>query len=345
MKKPKATPTTATTVASPKGKDGSQSWTSNPAYLGGAVLGTVVVVWLGVQFFPKKVKPTTRTPSPVPESKMLDNYTIEAAMADGGTARVYRGRDPSGVIVAIKVPHIEQIDDREFVATFLREAQIGLELRHPSIVRVLHVGSYRQAGYKKIPFFVMEFLEGQELGDLIQKGNMEPQFAIMVARSVADALQWAHSRGVVHRDISPANIFITNKRLVKVMDFGISTVSARFTGKRQSKALSFGTPDYLAPERSIDSRSADARSDLYSLGCVLFEMISGHPPYVHENPGIVIQMHRKSPLPSLREHTPNSTIARPLELVVAKLLAKDPKNRYQNAGEVVNALAELIEES
>lgn len=339
MKKPKPT---ATTRAAPQ--DGDAPWSPDAPTIGGVVLGAVVLVWLVKPLFHKKTVQSARTPAPIPDDKTLDKYIIEAEMANGGTATVYRGKDPAGVTVAIKIPHREQINDRDFVATFLREAQIGLELRHPSIVRVLHAGSYREAGFRQIPYFVMEYLEGQELGDLIHKGPLESQFAIMVARSVADALQWAHARGVVHRDISPANIFITNKRLVKVMDFGISTVSARFTGKRQSKALNFGTPAYLAPERITNSRG-DARSDIYSLGCVLFEMIAGAPPYVHERPEIVVQMHLKAPVPSLKNETTASVVARPLDIVVAKLLAKDPKNRYQTAGEVVSALADLIEET
>lgn len=332
------------TTQTPVHKNTAPAWQSDPVVIGLGVLVLVVVLWLLSRLFKKKPKQSNYTPVPLPESRRLGDYMIREQIANGGTATVYRGEDVGLNPVAVKIPHAEQLGNRVFAATFLREAQIGLELRHPSIVRVLQASSYKVKGFKQIPYFVMEYLEGQELAEYIARnGPLDPQFAIMVARSVADALQWAHTRGVIHRDISPNNIFITSKRLVKVMDFGISTVSARFSGGKQSKALNFGTPDYLAPERILDSRSRDSRSDLYSLGCVVFEMIAGIPPYYDENPGIVIQRQVKAPVPSLREKT-QKPIDWGIEDFTQKLMAKNPKDRYQTAGEVVSALAELIEE-
>ena len=313
--------------------------------IGSILLATVLLLTLARRLMRRKVKQSARTPAPLPESRQLMEYSVMERIANGGTATVYHGEGPGCAPVAIKIPHQEQLGNREFAATFMREAEIGLNLRHPSIVRVLYVGSYRCQRFKKIPYFVMEYLDGQELAEMIyqQQGPLDPKFAVMVARSVADALQWAHARGVVHRDISPANIFISSKRLVKVMDFGISTVSRRFSGTKQSKALSFGTPAYLAPERSADSRSCDARSDLYALGCVLFEMLTGQPPYYDEKPETVVQMHCREPIPTVRDRC-QGPVSVELEEVVAKLLAKTPQARYQTAGEVVGALAELLQE-
>ena len=359
MKKPKpsATPTTAVKV-SPKEADAPfwSDWAA-PEWTAAGLAALVAIALMG-RLTRRRTVQSARTPAPLPADHRVGPYHIESLIANGGTATVYLGTLVSGAslpsgnlatssgaisnTVAIKIPHTEQLRDRKFVATFLREAQIGLELRHPSIVRVLHVGSYRPWGFAQVPYFVMEHLEGQELDHLIHNGEThDPQFATMVARSVADALQWAHSRGVVHRDISPANIFITSKRLVKVMDFGISSVSAKFTGKRSSKALSFGTPAYLAPERIADSRSNDPRSDIYSLGCVMYEMVVGTPPYSHEKPEEVIKMHSRSPIPSLREQA-RVPVSVEFEALVRKMLAKDPKDRYQSAGEVISALSEFI---
>lgn len=283
---------------------------------------------------------SNRTPCPVPN--LLDDYNVEGLIANGGTATVYKGSDGEGNPVAIKVPHVEQIGHKDFVATFLREAEIGLSLRHPSIVKVMHVGTYVDVNLGKIPFFVMEHLEGEELDAILERERcIEPDMAIMIARSVADALGWAHSRGVIHRDISPLNIFVTSKRLVKVMDFGISTVSKKFTGRKASKALNFGTPSYLAPERILKTSTGDERSDLYALGCVLFEMLTGIPPYDDENPAKICDMHVKAPIPKLADRS-KFLISRDLEKLMTKLLAKNPKDRYQSARELVVALVELM---
>jgi serine/threonine-protein kinase len=340
---PLKTPKASASVAVPAGS--SKTGPANPLFSALAIVAaTLVIAGLVHYLWPRKVRPSNRTPAPLPKDRQLMDYAVTDMIANGGTATVYLGEDPSCNPVAIKIPHVEQLGNREFAATFMREAEIGLNLRHPSIVRVLYVGSYRSPGFSQIPYFVMEHLEGQELGEMIHShGPQDVMFAIMVARSVADALQWAHTRGVVHRDISPANIFISSKRLVKVMDFGISAVSQKFSGTKQSKGMSFGTPAYLAPERSLNSRSCDARSDLYALGCVLFEMLTGQPPYCDDNPAVVVAMHRTKPIPSLAQCCPHE-ISGELEVVVTKLLAKSPQARYQTAGEVVSALAELLQE-
>ena len=185
----------------------------------------------------------------------------------------------------------------------------------------------------------MEFLEGQELDSVLKQGPLGAQEAIKVARGVSDALQWAHARGVVHRDISPRNIFITNRRAVKVMDFGISTVTSKANRQVRARGLAYGTPEYMAPERMVDSRAADERSDLYALGCVLFEMVAGHPPFQGSTPEQVVKAHRQAPIPSLVEQglgTPE------LDQLLQLLLAKNPKDRLQSANQVTARLADLV---
>jgi serine/threonine-protein kinase len=239
-------------------------------------------------------------------------------------------------VVAIKIPHADQLLDKNFVATFQREAEIGLDLRHPSIVKVLETGNYRRGRFPKVPYFVMEYLEGQDLNSVLRdQGPIEPTRAAQIARSVADALQWAHHRGVVHRDVTPRNIFITTKQLVKVMDFGISTVRSR-TGRKaqQGVALNFGTPHYMAPER-VGQTKPDERSDLYALGCVFFEMLTGRPPFHSKNQSEILKMHKKEPVPDF--HAPAE-----IKKIVLKLLEKDPKKRYQKAAEVTADLADLV---
>lgn len=334
--KPTATPKTNSKVGKPSDDGGMHK----VAWLGGGLITLAIGAVLIKKFLTPQRRQSARTPCPYPA--VIDGYTVGALIANGGTATVYRGTDPEGNPVAIKIPHAEQVGYKDFVATFLREGEIGLSLRHPSIVKVVHVGSYIDAKIGKIPFFVMEQLEGEEVDAILERErHLDPAFAIMIARSVADALQWAHSRGVIHRDISPMNIFVTNKRLVKVMDFGISTVSKKFSGKKANKALNFGTPSYLAPERILNKSTGDERSDLYALGCVMFEMIVGIPPYDHERPEVICNMHVSAPIPRLAERS-KFLISRDLETFMTKILAKRPEDRYQTAREVVSALVELM---
>lgn len=276
--------------------------------------------------------------APLPVRGKLGKYKIGAIIADGGTATVYDGEDDEGHKVAIKIPHADHLASKEFIATFHHEAEVGETLRHPSIVAVLQVGHYKSGSYKQIPYFVMEYLEGQDLRSIIRsKGRLPAQEAARIARSIADALEWAHHRGVNHRDISPRNIFVTSRKTVKVMDFGISTVQSRITHKR-TKALTLGTPEYLAPERIDDPRSADSRSDLYSLGCVFFEMLHGHPPFTATSPIEVLQMHRKEKIPPPH---PDLDIPPGLWTILTRLLEKDPNKRFQSAAAVTSALADL----
>lgn len=277
-------------------------------------------------------------PAPLPRDGKVGEFELGAMLADGGTATVYNGIDPQGVTVAIKIPHRGPLRNRKFVATFEREAQIGIDLRHPSIVRVLDAGTYRAGGIPKIPYFVMEYLEGQELDQILEAGPLSATEAVGVARGVADALSWAHARGVIHRDISPRNIFVTSRRSIKVMDFGISAVSDRGPKAKKARGLAFGTPEYMAPERTQDTGNADERSDLYALGCVLYEMIAGRPPFLGETPEKTVMMQLKSPIPSLAEE---GLATADVDAIVMKLLAKDPRQRFQTANEVIARLADL----
>jgi len=306
---------------------------------GGAVLGLTVVGVLAQRTLSRRTARDWGDAAPLPRDGKVGEFTLGPMLADGGTATVYSARDPAGTLVAVKIPHRGPLRFRSFVATFEKEAQIGIDLRHPSIVRVLDAGHYRAPGFSKIPYFVMEYLEGQELDSILETGPLTEKEAIGVARGVADALSWAHARGVIHRDISPRNVFITSRKAVKVMDFGISTVTSKATRGQRTRGLNYGTPEYLAPERAQDSSMADERSDLYALGCVLYEMLAGQPPYQGDSPEKIVAAHRKLPIPSLAAQG----LASPaLDAVVTRLLAKQPSQRYQSANEVTSKLADLV---
>jgi len=277
-------------------------------------------------------------PAPLPPNREVAGFQIGEVLGDGGTATVYAARGPEGADAALKIPHRGLLGDREFVAAFRREADLGASLRHPSIVRVHLAGAYRLPELSEVPFFAMERLRGCDLRCwLHQEGRLEPRLALAIARAIADALDWAHHRGVVHRDIAPSNIFLTRQKAVKVMDFGISAVCHE---RRQGGGgPGRGTPAYLAPERLRDLRLADPRVDLYSLGCVLYEMLAGRPPFQGEKPDQILRQHLEAPVPAL-----------PVEVMVpwrasrllARLLEKDPERRCASAREVLAELAELV---
>lgn len=305
-----------------------------------AITGVLVVF---IRFFARKMPPDPKkiTRAPLPENGTIDGYRVTETIGVGGSAAVYGALAPDGERVALKIPHLETLQSRHFAKNFDAEAEVGVDLVHPSIVKVMGTGKFDGPGRLKIPYFVMEALEGCDLSQkLAQSGPMDQKEAAQMARVVADTLGWAHHRGIIHRDISPRNIFITDSRQVKVMDFGISTVFKK--GDRRGKSggsLNFGTPQYLAPERTSRTDN-DPRSDLYSLGCVLYEMLTGVPPFDGESPRAILMLHRKAPVipPSKK----GVDVPHQLEGIVMKLLEKDPTKRYQDAGEVTAALADLL---
>lgn len=278
------------------------------------------------------------SPAPLPFDCRIGEFQILEPLGDGGTATVYAARDGEGRDAAIKIPHRGVLSDREFVETFRREAELGVSLRHPSIVKVLAAGAYATPAFPQVPYFVMERLHGRELiAVLREEGRLPQALALSITRAIADALDWAHQRGVVHRDISPANVFLTSQRAVKVMDFGISAAPAARSGRR--RGMGRGTPEYLAPERIADAGLAEPRVDLYALGCVLYEMLAGKPPFTADRPEEVLRQHVHAPVPPLPADV---EVSRELQAVLRHLLEKDPARRYGSAREVLVDLAELV---
>lgn len=248
----------------------------------------------------------------------------------GGMAEVYRARDELlGREVAVKVLSDRLSTDRSFVERFRREAQAAANLSHPNIVSLYDYGSEADAGAN---FIVMELIDGRGLEAIISdEGPLMPERAAEIAADVAKALDRAHSTGLVHRDVKPSNIMITSYGQTKVTDFGIARATGDGEQTMTQTGMVIGTASYLAPEQA-QGNPVDARSDVYALGCVLYEMLTGQPPFSGDTPLSIAYKHvRETP------HTPssvNADVPDALDAIVMKALAKNPDNRYQSAQEM-----------
>jgi eukaryotic-like serine/threonine-protein kinase len=261
-----------------------------------------------------------------PKRVLAGRYEIESLLGQGGMARVFKGTDRVlDRTVAIKVLSPQFADDEQFVSRFRREAQAAAGLNHPNIVSVYDTGDQSD-----VHFIVMEYIEGRTLRDVIRgEGPLLPERAAEIGESVARALSTAHQAGLVHRDIKPGNIMLTRDGEVKVMDFGIARTSTGDTLTQTAAVL--GTASYLSPEQA-QGHSVDARSDLYSLGCVLYEMLTGRAPFTGDSPVAIAYKHvREDPLPP--SHL-NPDVPPTLDAVVLKCMAKNPVNRYETAEEL-----------
>ncbi|MBA2374746.1 MAG: serine/threonine protein kinase [Rubrobacter sp.] len=261
-----------------------------------------------------------------------DRYTFSGFLGSGGTADVYRARDH--ILrreVAIKILRKEYSQDEEFVKRFRREAWSTASLSHPRIVQVHDMGCSEGDAY----YTVMECVEGGTLKErLLEKGAFHPGEAATTALRIADALRAAHGRGIVHRDIKPQNILMTRTGDIKVADFGI----ARSSSSDTAFGMVLGTADYMSPEQGAGG-ALGPRSDLYSLGVVLYEMLTGERPFEADTPlGVVMRHVHEAPRPP-RELKPS--IPEEINAVVVKLLAKNPEDRYDDAAQLIEDLKEI----
>ncbi|MBI3228038.1 MAG: Stk1 family PASTA domain-containing Ser/Thr kinase [Mycolicibacterium cosmeticum] len=265
--------------------------------------------------------------------QLTDRYELGEILGFGGMSEVHRARDVRlHREVAIKILRADLVRDPSFYQRFRREAKHTAALNHPSIVAVYDTGE-AQTPNGKLPFLVMEYVEGLTVGKLIQRhGAMPPQRAISIIGDVCTALEFSHSRGIVHRDIKPANIMITPTGTVKVMDFGIAHAMNATTGDRLTATSAVvGTAQYFSPEQAR-GQDVDARTDVYSLGCVLYEMLTGQALFTGDTPLAVAYQHvRERPIPPSQRH---AGISPELDAVVLKALAKKPEKRYQSAAEL-----------
>ncbi len=258
---------------------------------------------------------------------LAGRYRVEEELGRGGMARVFRGTDTVlGRPVAIKILAPQFADDANFVTRFRREAQAAARLNNPHVVGVYDTGSDNGVHY-----IVMEYVEARTLADyLAGGGRIMPERAVELAESVCEALAVAHAAGIVHRDIKPANIMVSRDGRVKVTDFGIARLTTSADTVAQTAAV-LGTASYLSPEQA-QGQPVDQRSDLYSLGAVLYEMVAGRPPFTGESAVAVASKHVLEPPdpPS----TLNPDVSPELDAVIMKALAKNPANRYQSAEEM-----------
>lgn len=265
--------------------------------------------------------------------QLTDRYELGEILGFGGMSEVHKARDVRlHRDVAIKILRADLARDPNFYQRFRREAKHTASLNHPSIVAVYDTGE-AQTPNGNLPFLVMEYVDGHTVGKLIQRhGAMPPRRAISIIADVCTALEFSHSRGIVHRDIKPANIMVTPTGAVKVMDFGIARAMNATTGDRLTATSAVvGTAQYFSPEQAR-GQQVDARTDVYSLGCVLYEMLTGQALFTGDTPLSVAYQHvRERPVPPSQRH---SGVSPDLEAVVLKALAKKPENRYQSAAEM-----------
>jgi eukaryotic-like serine/threonine-protein kinase len=261
-------------------------------------------------------------------------YEVEREIGRGGNARIFLARDPSGTAVALKILHPELLvsvaADR-----FLREIKLASRLDNPHIARLLDSGERDWLVY-----YVMSYVEGATLREYLDSSSSKrlsiPE-TLRIANDLLDALAHAHGHGIIHRDVKPANVVVSAQGAV-LLDFGIArAVVASGTDQLTRSGIAVGTSTYMSPEQITAAPNIDHRSDLYSLGCMLFECLAGEPPFHHRNEAVVLQLHLSQPAPDvriMRAETPPH-----LADVIARALSKNPADRWASALSMRDAVA------
>jgi serine/threonine-protein kinase len=273
---------------------------------------------------PEAVETDSYAMSALHPGDQLDHYRIDALAARSGMASIFRATDlDNGRQVAIKIPHPEVESDPALFNRFRREEDIGKLLDHPGVMRV-----YGDADRSRV-YMVMEWVEGRLLRKILNETRKLPtDRAIRLTLRILDALDYIHSHGVVHRDLKPENVMVDENDNIKIIDFGIAgnASARRLTFAKFSPTM--GTPDYISPEQ-VKGQRGDARSDLYALGVMFYEMLAGKVPFVGENPFLIMNDRLlNNPVPP-REVDP--TISEQLQEIIYRALERDPKNRYASA--------------
>jgi eukaryotic-like serine/threonine-protein kinase len=259
-------------------------------------------------------------------------YELDGVVGRGGMAEVYRARDIRlDRIVAIKTLRADLARDQIFQARFRREAQSAASLNHPSIVAVYDTGEDMATGVP-VPYIVMEYVDGRTVRDLLQEGHrLLPERSLEIIDGVLRALDYSHQAGIVHRDIKPGNVMVTRNGDIKVMDFGIARAMSDAQATMTQTAQVIGTAQYLSPEQARGER-VDSRSDLYSTGCLLYELLTGRPPFTGDSPVAIAYQHvRENPVPPSRVDPDVPAWA---DAIVLKAMAKAPADRYQTAADM-----------
>ncbi len=259
--------------------------------------------------------------------EQLGRFKITGTLGQGAMGTVYRATDPlierTVAIKTVACAGLSKEETEAFEQRFYREAKSAGRLNHPNIVTIHDVGRS-----ENLAFIAMEYLSGQSLREVLDSGVvLPPERCVEIAAEVADGLAYSHENGIVHRDIKPANIMVLENGTVKIADFGVALLP---TGSGTVDGTAFGSPKYMSPEQVIGKR-VDGRSDIFSLGSMLYEMLTGHPPFDGESLTAVLYqvLHGTPPLPS----SFNPELPRVFDRLLAKAMTKDPEKRYQSASE------------
>lgn len=265
--------------------------------------------------------------------EQLDSYRIEEQVARSGMATIYRATDTrDGRVLAIKVPHPDIEADAVLFDRFQRESEIGQKLAHPGVMRVFNDEKRSRV------YMVMEWCEGRLLRDILHDGLMPQDRALRIALALLDALEYIHENGVVHRDLKPENIFVDGDSAVKIIDFGIASDSSGSRLGLGSLTPALGTPDYISPERAKNKRG-DARSDIYSLAVILYEMLTGSVPFRgNSRAQIVHDRLLNHPIPPT---VANPAVSPQLQEVLYRALERETSKRYASARQFAHDLRHL----
>ena len=264
----------------------------------------------------------------------LSGYTIVELIGAGSMADVYLARQPSmNRWVAVKILSSALVNDAQFVARFRQEAQIVAALEHPHILPVIDYGEFEQT-----PYLVMRYISGGTLQDLPHKGPMTPADVLRYLTEIGQGLDYAHSLGVVHRDIKPKNILLDTRGNSFISDFGLAKI-VRGGHLTHSGVVMIGTPHYMSPEQGR-GRAVDGRSDLYAMGVILYEMLTGHVPFEGDSAVGIVMKHINDPVPAVTRL--NSSLPMAFDAILTRALAKDPAERFQSAYEMTESVAEAF---
>ncbi|MFM7845961.1 MAG: Hsp70 family protein [Planctomycetota bacterium] len=277
---------------------------------------------------------------------VLGNNILLEKIGEGGMGEVFRAEHRRmRRVVCVKVLRPSLMTSTSAIRRFQREAQAAAQLIHPNVVT-----AYDADEAKGIFFLVMEFVEGADLGSIVnQHGPLTVTEALSYIAQAARGLEYAHSKGVIHRDIKPGNLLLDRQGTVRVLDMGLARFDEHYevenSGSNVSDQLTrenqiVGTVEYMAPEQADDSGQVDRRSDMYSLGCTLYRLLTGHPPYLADTPLKTLMAHRIRPIPSLRAE--RTDVPEAVDEIYKRMVAKAPADRYQTMGELLQALEPLV---
>uniref|UniRef100_UPI0026120EA4 Stk1 family PASTA domain-containing Ser/Thr kinase n=1 Tax=Nocardioides sp. TaxID=35761 RepID=UPI0026120EA4 len=275
-------------------------------------------------------------------------YQLGELLGRGGMAEVRKGTDARlGRVVAVKRLRTDLASDATFQARFRREAQSSASLNHPAIVAVYDTGeeTVKDADHEgheiKQPYIVMEYVAGRTLRDILREGRkILPERALEITSGVLSALDYSHRAGIIHRDIKPGNVMLTPSGDVKVMDFGIARAVSDASSTMTQTAAVVGTAQYLSPEQAR-GETVDSRSDVYSAGCLLYELLTGRPPFVGDSPVAVAYQHVREQAAPPSDH--DGDLPPAIDAIVMKSLAKRVEDRYQSAAAMRNDIERYLD--